>query len=137
MFDLFRHYRIEPKLHRYAVLFSLSVVLGWLYFSFIEKSFVGKMLSGEALIVDLVLGLPLVFMFTVIVYACAYWLCKWLVIFFLPHAMIPYPLKNKMSDDETERQEETHGEEYWQNNNDTNQANQEKNKPPNKNNESD
>jgi len=136
MFDLFRHYRMKPKLHRYAVLFSLSIVLAWLYFSFIEKSFVGKMLSGEALIVDLVLGLPLVLMFTVIVYACAYWSCKWLVIFFLPHAMIPYSLKNKMSDDETERQEEAHGEKYWQNDENTDQAKQEKNKPSNKNGES-
>ncbi len=116
MFNLFRHYRIEAKLNRYAVLFSLSVVLAWLYFSFIEKSFVGKIMSGEALLVDFVLGLPLIFMFTVIIYACAYWLCKWLVIFFLPHAMIPYSLKDQMSDDETKHQEETHGENYWQDN---------------------
>ncbi|MCF6298584.1 MAG: hypothetical protein L3J01_01745 [Thiomicrorhabdus sp.] len=116
MFNLFRHYRIEAKLNRYAVLFSLSVVLAWLYFSFIEKSFVGKIMSGEALLVDFVLGLPLIFMFTVIIYACAYWLCKWLVIFFLPHAMIPYSLKDQMSDDETKHQEEAHGENYWQDN---------------------
>jgi hypothetical protein len=116
MFDLFRHYRIEAKLNRYAVLFSLSIVLAWLYFSFIEKSFVGKIMSGEALLVDFVLGLPLIFMFTVIIYACAYWFCKWLVIFFLPHAMIPYSLKNQMNEDETKLQEETHGEDYWHDN---------------------
>jgi hypothetical protein len=91
-------------------------VLAWLYFSFIEKSFVGKIMSGEALLVDFVLGLPLIFMFTVIIYACAYWFCKWLVIFFLPHAMIPYSLKNQMNEDETKLQEETHGEDYWHDN---------------------
>jgi len=113
MFDLFRHYRIEPKLHRYAVFFSFSIVFAWLYFTFIEKAFFGKMLSGEAQLVDFVLGLPLIFMFTVIVYACAYWACKWLVIFFLPHAMIPYSLENQMHDQETKRQEKAHGEAYW------------------------
>ncbi len=116
MFDLFRHYRIEAKLNRYAVLFSLSVVLAWLYFSFIEKSFIGKILSGEALLVDFILGLPLIFMFTVIIYACAYWFCKWLVIFFLPHAMVPYSLKNQMSEEEIKHQEEILDESDWQDN---------------------
>ncbi len=113
MFDLFRHYRIEPKLHRYAVMFSLVIVLAWLYFTFIEKAFFGKILSGDAQLVDFVLGLPLIFMFTVIVYACAYWICKWLVIFFLPHAMVPYSLENQQHGEEIKRQEETHGEQYW------------------------
>ena len=132
MFDLFRHYRIEPKLHRYAVLFSFSIVFAWLYFAFIEKAFFGKMLSGEATLVDFVLGLPLIFMFTVIVYACAYWACKWLVIFFLPHAMVPYSLENQIHDEETKRQEETHGEQYWNktdSHTDTNHANKEENSP--------
>ncbi|MCF6344993.1 MAG: hypothetical protein L3J00_00830 [Thiomicrorhabdus sp.] len=112
-FYLFRHHRIEPKLNRYAVLLSLGGVIGWLYFSFIEKSFVGKMISGDALIVDLVLGLPLVLMFTIIVYACVYWSCKLLIIFLLPQALIPYQLEDPKQDAETERQEEAHGKNYW------------------------
>lgn len=113
LFYFFRYYRIEPKLNRYAVLFSLSAVIGWLYFSFIEKSFVGKMISGEALIVDLVLGLPLVMMFTIIVYACAYWFCKIFVIFLLPRAMVPYKQEDPKQEEETLPQEKTHGKNYW------------------------
>ncbi len=112
-FYLFRHHRIEPKLNRYAVLLSLGAVIGWLYFSFIEKSFVGKMISGDALIVDLVLGLPLVLMFTIIVYACAYWSCKLLIIFLLPQALIPYQREDPKQEAETQRQEEAHGKNYW------------------------
>lgn len=112
-FYLFRHHRIESKLNRYAVLLSLSAVIGWLYFSFIEKSFVGKMISGDALIVDLVLGLPLVLMFTIIVYACAYWSCKLLIIFLLPQALIPYQQEDSRQEVETQRQEEAHGKNYW------------------------
>ncbi|HIE39962.1 MAG TPA: hypothetical protein EYP76_00845 [Thiomicrorhabdus sp.] len=114
LFYFFRHYRIESKLNRYAVLFSLSAVIGWLYFSFIEKSFVGKMMSGEAQMVDLVLGLPLVMMFTIIVYACAYWFCKLLVIALLPRAMVPYQREeDPKQEEETLQQEKTHGKNYW------------------------
>ncbi len=111
LFYFFRYYRIEPKLNRYAVFFSLGAVAAWLYFSFIEKSFVGKMISGEAQIVDLVLGLPLVMMFTIIVYACAYWFCKLLVISLLPRAMVPYQLEDPKQEEET--LEKIHGKNYW------------------------
>ena len=109
MLYLFRHYRIEPKLNRYAVLLIFSVVAIWLYFSFVEKSFVGKMISGDALIVDLVLGLPLVLMLTIIVYACAYWSCKLIIIFLLPQAMIPYSAKNQMNEEEKRQEKKPHG----------------------------
>lgn len=99
MLSLFRGYQIEPRLNRYVMLLGLSGVFAWLYFSFIKKAFVGKIISGEALIVDLVLGLPLVLMLAIVVYASIYWSCKLFIIFLLPHAMIPVPDSDQIVDE--------------------------------------
>ncbi len=71
------------------VLLSTVGVGIWLYFVVVEKSLIGKASSGHLLMVDLVVGLPLVLMFTVMVYACIYWLCKSAIILWFPQMMIP------------------------------------------------
>lgn len=118
MFCLFRNSQIEPRLNRYVILLSLIGVMAWLYFSFVEKSLVGKVLSGEALIVDLVFGLPLVLMLAVVVYACIYWGCKLLIILLLPDSIImksdeTQQLEDEMSEEEISHLEEKHGQAYW------------------------
>jgi len=118
MFCLFRNSKIEPHLNLYVTLLSLAGVIAWLYFSFIEKSLVGKVLGGEALIVDLLFGLPLVLMLAVVVYACIYWSCKLLIIFLLPQAIISLSdesavLQDALENESIEKQEDSHGKEYW------------------------
>ncbi|MGM0541137.1 MAG: hypothetical protein ACQEQR_01710 [Pseudomonadota bacterium] len=118
MFCLFRNSHIHPRLNRYVILLSLFGVIGWLYFAIIEKSLVSMLMSGEALIVDLVFGLPLVLMMGVVVYATIYWACKILIIIALPKFIIPPApeideLQEQLEEDNIQDLEERHGSEYW------------------------
>ncbi len=120
MFCLFRNSHIHPSLNRYVILLSLFGVIGWLYFTFIEKSLVNMLMSGDALIVDLVLGLPLVLMMGVVVYATIYWTCKILIILLLPQLIVPAEpesdvLQEQLEEDNIQVLEEQHGSEYWVN----------------------
>ncbi|GKT12925.1 MAG: hypothetical protein ISEC1_P1917 [Thiomicrorhabdus sp.] len=122
MFCLFRNSQIEPRLNRYVVLLSMLGVIGWLYFSFIEKSLASKLFEGQALLVDLVFGLPLVLMLAVVVYATIYWACKLIIMFLLPNAIIlksaeSLQLEDELNDEEIKTLEETHGEDYWKQSN--------------------
>jgi hypothetical protein len=118
MFCLFRNSLIHPRLNLYVILLSLFGVIGWLYFTMIEKSLVNMLMSGEALIVDLVLGLPLVLMMGVVVYATIYWTCKILIIMLLPQFIVPSEpesdvLQEQLEADNIQALEEQHGSEYW------------------------
>ncbi len=118
MFCLFRNSHIHPSLNRYVILLSLSGVIGWLYFTIIEKSLVNMVMSGDALIVDLVFGLPLVLMMAVVVYATIYWTCKILIIIALPKFIMPTEpeenaLQEQVEEDHIQTLEEKHGSEYW------------------------
>ncbi len=118
MFCLFRNSHIHPRLNPYVVLLALLGVVGWFYFSLIEKSLVGKVVGGEALIVDLVFGLPLVLMLGVMVYSTIYWTCKLLIIMALPNFIVSIEpevdaLQEQLEIDHIKALEAEHGSEYW------------------------
>lgn len=85
MFDLFKNSRLTYPLNWVVLWLSLAGLGYWLYFAFIEKAFLDRMLGGTALFVDLLLGLPVVLIFALVVYALIYWGLKVLVILFLPN----------------------------------------------------
>ncbi|MDG6772918.1 hypothetical protein QCB45_01105 [Thiomicrorhabdus sp. ZW0627] len=118
MFCLFKNSHIHPALNRYVVLLSWLGVVAWLYFAFIEKELVLKLFKGHAVMVDLLLGIPLVLMLAVVVYATIYWLFKLLIIYLLPHAVIPAnqeDLTDSLDDESFQKElESQYGEEYWQ-----------------------
>jgi len=116
MLCLFRNTKIHPRLNKYAILVSLIAVLGWLYFTFIEKSLLKKLFEGQALIVDLVFGLPLVLALAIVVYATVYWVLKLLVIVLLPQAIVHIESDDVHADvleEDIESLENEHGKEYW------------------------
>ncbi|WEJ63729.1 hypothetical protein [Thiomicrorhabdus lithotrophica] len=116
MLCLFRNTKIHPRLNKYAILVSLIAVLGWLYFTFIEKSLLQKLFEGQALIVDLVFGLPLVLALAIVVYATVYWVLKLLVIVLLPQAIVHIESDDVHADvleEDIESLENEHGKEYW------------------------
>lgn len=85
MFDLFKNSRLSYPLNWIVWGISVSGVLYWLFFAFIEKGFLDRVLGGTALFVDLLLGLPVVLIFALVVYALIYWGLKVLVILLLPN----------------------------------------------------
>jgi len=116
MLCLFRNSHIHPRLNRYAVLASLISVFAWLYFAFIEKSLLGKLVEGKALIVDLVFGVPLVLALAVVVYALVYWSLKIVVILLLPQAIVhvdPNADTPELSQQQLNELEKQHGKAYW------------------------
>lgn len=88
MLCLFRNSRLSPFYHLLASAISLGSVLYWFYFSLIQKSFLENVFSGQALMVDLLFGLPIVLIFAIVIYAFLYWSVKFLVILLLPHTII-------------------------------------------------
>lgn len=117
MLCLFRNSKIHPKLDKYAILASLMSVFAWLYFAFIEKALMSKLLEGKALIVDLVFGLPLVLALAVVVYATVYWTLKIILIYLLPQAIIHHDenLVPELTPEEIAELEAKFGKEYWNN----------------------
>jgi len=116
MLCLFRNTKIHPKLNKYAILISLIAVLGWLYFTFIEKNLLQKLFEGQALIVDLVFGLPLVLALAIVVYATVYWVLKLLLIVLVPQAIVHIEsddIHTDVLEEDIEILEEEHGKEYW------------------------
>ncbi|NCN43118.1 MAG: hypothetical protein CO158_00800 [Piscirickettsiaceae bacterium CG_4_9_14_3_um_filter_43_564] len=87
MFSLFKNSRLVYPLNWIVLLSSLFGVIYWLYFAFIEKAFLDRVLGGTALLVDLLLGLPVVLIFALVVYALIYWGLKVLVIVLLPNRL--------------------------------------------------
>lgn len=130
MLCLFRNSRIHPRLDKYAILASWFSVFAWLYFAFIEKSLMNKLIEGKALIVDLVFGLPLVLALAVVVYALVYWTLKLIVIFLIPQAIVRIDADESFPenmDDEIRQLEDEHGKEYWKQQ-DSDEHSQSKNK---------
>ncbi|WP_051347227.1 hypothetical protein [Thiomicrorhabdus chilensis] len=117
MFCLFKNSHIHPRINLYVVLVSLLSVVAWLYFAFIEKELVTKLFEGQAIMVDLLLGIPLVLMLAVVVYATVYWFFKLLIVYFLPQAIVPAQqfetLDDEMTEETLESLQEQLGEEYW------------------------
>ncbi|MGE4499274.1 MAG: hypothetical protein AB7C96_02915 [Hydrogenovibrio sp.] len=91
MFCLFKNSRIAYPLNWLVWLASLGGTLYWLYFAFIEKAFLQKVFAGQALFVDLLLGLPVVLVFALVVYAMIFWGLKVLIILFWSDKIIQLP----------------------------------------------
>lgn len=117
MFCLFKNSHIHPRLNPYVILVSLLSVIAWLYFAFIEKELVTKLFEGQAIMVDLLLGIPLVLMLAVVVYATVYWFFKLLIVYLLPQAIVPAhhfeSLDDSLPEETLESLQEQLGEEYW------------------------
>lgn len=119
MLCLFRNTKLHSKINLIVVLFSLMSVIGWLYFTFVEKSLMQKLFAGQALIVDLVFGLPLILALAVVVYATVFWALKLIIIFTIPSAIIHINPDDKNSDyleEDIEDLENQHGKAYWNQN---------------------
>jgi len=116
MLCLFRNTKLHPKINQVVVLLSLMSVIGWLYFTFIEKSLMQKLFAGQALIVDLVFGLPLILALAVVVYATVFWALKLIIIFTMPSAIIhidPEDENSNYLEEDINELENQHGKEYW------------------------
>lgn len=120
MLCLFRNSIIHPKLDPVALALSWAALVYWLYFAFIEKALWPKIVQGEALIVDLVFGVPIVLAFAVIIYATVYWSFKLILVFFLPAGLVekhtPHEAPDS-SDTENLPEETEFGKQYWQESN--------------------
>ena len=120
MFCLFKNSHLYPKVNFYLIAAAWIGVLFWLNFTFIEKELVFKVIAGEAILVDLLFGVPLVLMMAVVVYATIYWFLKLLIVYLYPQAIMPASelddaLAEIAEDPELEKAlQEKYGEEYWQ-----------------------
>ena len=93
-------------------------VLVWLNFTFIEKELVFKVVAGEAILVDLLFGVPLVLMLAVVVYATIYWFLKLVVVYLFPQTIMPisdYDNQSELLEDPELEQilQEKYGQQYW------------------------
>lgn len=116
MFCLFRNTRFVYPLNYLAFILSIMPVIYWLYFALIEKSFLNNFISGQTLFVDLLLGLPVVLLFAIIIYAMIYWVFKIIIILLAPYLLE----ENKCETDSDTFDPATiqeYGEDYWQDKN--------------------
>ncbi|WP_040725052.1 hypothetical protein [Thiomicrorhabdus sp. Kp2] len=116
MLCLFRNTKLHPALNLMAIIVSLASVIGWLYFTFIHKNLMQMLFEGQALIVDLVFGLPLVLALAIVVYATVFWTFKLIIILLLPQFVVhidPEENQQASNQDDLSELEEQHGKDYW------------------------
>jgi len=117
MLCLFRNTKLQPNINLFAILISLASVIGWLYFTFVYKNLFEMLFAGQALIIDLVFGLPLILALAVVIYATVYWFIKLIVILLLPKLVVRVDpddeIYSTVHDDLTEL-EKQHGKGYWE-----------------------
>ncbi|GAB6070296.1 hypothetical protein JCM30760_13930 [Thiomicrorhabdus hydrogeniphila] len=115
MLCLFRNTKLHPLLNLIAILLSLSSVVGWLYFTFVHKNLFEMLFEGQALIVDLVFGLPLVLALAVVIYATVFWVFKLIIILLLPKMVLHIDPNddNVLNQEDLSELEQKHGEAYW------------------------
>ena len=114
MLCLFRNSHIHPRLDPVAIALSWAGTLFWLHFAFVEKDFWHKIQTGNALIIDLVFGLPLVFAFAVMVYASIYWSLKLLLVLFLPAGLVSVEQNVSEVTENVKEFETQYGDQYWE-----------------------
>lgn len=72
--------------------------------------------EGQALIVDLVFGLPLVLALAIVVYATVFWTFKLIIILLLPQFVVhidPEEIEQVNKQDDLSELEKQHGKDYW------------------------
>lgn len=100
MFCLFRYSRIIAPYHFWVNVISIAPVIYWLYFALVEKAFLDNFLSGQTLFVDLLLGLPVVLIFAIVIYAMVFWLLKLTIVLLVPSWIIKLePLQETENDE--------------------------------------
>ncbi|WP_044406202.1 hypothetical protein [Thiomicrospira microaerophila] len=81
---LFRYGKLPKITHQLLLAASLIAASYWLYFAIVKMQLLPRFLAGEALILDAVVGFPLVLALAIVVYAVVFWLVKLMVIIFYP-----------------------------------------------------
>jgi hypothetical protein len=112
MFCLFRNSRFIYPLNYIVFVLSIAPVFYWLYFALVEKSFLDNFIKGQTLFVDLLLGLPVVLLFAVIIYAMIYWTLKVITILVAPFLLEENKLDLEEDTFDPASMEE-HGKDYW------------------------
>lgn len=113
MLCLLKNAKLPKTAHWFGVLLGWVAALSWLYFSFIEQGLLTLIMSGKALLVDLLLALPITLFFAVILYAMVVWLYKALfIILFKNHIVMD---DSSDEDADLSELEELYGKEYWLN----------------------
>lgn len=120
MFCLFKNSHLAPKVNFFVAAISWIAALAWLNFTFVEKELVFKVIAGEAILLDLLLGIPLVLMLAVVVYATIFWFLKLVIVYLFPRAIAPtseYDSQSELLEDpELEKTlQNQYGENYWHN----------------------
>lgn len=119
MFCLFKNSHLYPKVNFYLIAAGWVGVIAWLEFTFIQKDLVFKVLQGEAIMVDLLFGLPLVLMLAVVIYVTIYWFLKLIVVYAFPQAIMPASeyedaMPEIVEDPELVQElEDEYGDQYW------------------------
>ncbi len=120
MFYLFRSSRIIYPFNYMAIFLSLIGVFYWLHFTLIDQLFLENFFGGEALLVDLLFGFPIVILFGLVIYAMAYWVIKVALILFAPFLLerIDSCLYDDQLDTDVAKE---FGDNYWQKKKDSDQ----------------
>lgn len=83
--QVFRYGKLPAKLDKITVFSGLLLAGLWLYFALIRKEFVLRVFTGQTVILDLLIGLPIVLAFGIMVYAIVIWSVKILLMIMAPN----------------------------------------------------
>ncbi|MBF6056894.1 MULTISPECIES: hypothetical protein [Thiomicrorhabdus] len=110
---------MHPKLNFWFQSISLVAVVVWLYFTFVEKSLISRLFEGQALLIDLLLGLPLVLALAVVIYASVFWTLKLILVLAFPQFLQTIETHYDGDEESIQRLEDEHGQAYWEQEDDT------------------
>ena len=87
-FHLFLSCQLVPSVHGWVHVVALVAVAGWFYFAFVAMGFWVRFFSAELILIDLLVGFPLVLALGAVIYGLVYWVLKWGVILLRPDWLV-------------------------------------------------
>lgn len=109
MLEYFRYGQLPKSINQIMTALGLSAAIIWLYYSIVEKRLMDRLLTGQAELLDALIGFPLVLALAIVIYATVVWSIKLSIIFIAPK-LITLPPQDELefTDDETSHNKPKH-----------------------------
>lgn len=85
LMELFRYGQLPVKVHYFLLALGAAAASYWLYFAVVKMELLARLMAGETLILDAIVGFPLVLAMAIVFYGIVFWFIKLVLIILYPH----------------------------------------------------
>jgi hypothetical protein len=85
LMELFRYGHLPARVHYFLLALGAAAAFYWLHFAVIKMALLPRLMAGETLLLDAIVGFPLVLAMAIVVYGIVFWFIKLVLIMLYPH----------------------------------------------------